>query len=182
MRIILYVLFILSFGWLNGCQRLHPATASVEPIKLPTNVHDGSDAAITTLYKKLTDEGLQIKTMGQMYLISVPARLIFAEQSPQIKWNSYQVLNDIVCYLQLFRKITVHVNAFGSCHRSRNRTYALTLARAKAVGDYLWEQNIETRMVFTEGVGDDKPIVAKADCTDSSANARIEIVFRQLVA
>ena len=76
----------------------------------------------------------------------------------------------------------MHVNAFGSCHRSRNRTYALTLARAKAVGDYLWEQNIETRMVFTEGVGDDKPIVAKADCTDSSANARIEIVFRQLVA
>ncbi len=176
------MLFILSFGWLDGCQRFHPATTSVESIKLPTNVNDGSDAAIATLYKKLTGEGLQIKTMGQMYLINIPARLIFAEQSPQIKWNSYQVLNDIVCYLQLFRKITVHVNAFGSCHRSRSRTYALSLARAKAVGNYLWEQNIETRMVFTEGVGNDKPIVAEAECTDSSANARIEIVFRQLEA
>jgi intracellular multiplication protein IcmN len=175
------MLFIVSFGLLDGCQLFRPA-AIAEPRKLPTNVNDGSDMAISTMYKKLTNEGVQIKTIGQMYLISIPARLIFAEQSPKINWNSYEVLNDIACYLQLFRKITVHVNAFGSCYRSTNRTYALTLARAKAVGNYLWEQNIETRMVFTEGVGNDKPIVAELQCTDSSPNARIEIVFRQLVA
>lgn len=166
---------------LLGCNR---AVSSFEEDKptLPTNINNGSDAAIAGLYKKLTDKGVHIETMGQEYLVSIPAQLVFYNQSPRIKWQSYDLLNDVVCYLQLFRKITVHVSAFGSCYRSKDRTKALTLARAKAVGRYLWSQNVEARMLFTEGLGDDKPIVSLTKCSDASSNSRIEIVFRQAIA
>lgn len=166
---------------MSGCQRLFSNASVQDPPQLPTNIHDGSDAQIAALYKKLTNEGVRIETMGQMYLLSIPASVLFPEQSPRIRWRSYAVLNDIVCYLQLFRKIAVHVNSYGSCYRSKDHTYALSLARARAVGSYLWSQDIDSRMVFTEGLGDGKPIVADVKCSDSSANARIEVVFRQLL-
>lgn len=181
LRIILGLL-LLCWGLL-GCNRFSSSSSFIEDKpSLPTNVHNGSDAAVMAMYKKLTEKGVQIETMGQEYLISIPAQLLFYNQSPRIQWQAYDLLNDVVCYLQLFRKITLHVNAYGSCYRSRNRMYALTLARAKVVGNYLWSQNIESRMVFTEGLGDDKPIVALEECSDASVNARIEIVFRQALA
>lgn len=180
LRIILGTL-LLCWGLL-GCNKFLSNNTIEDKPTLPTNVNNGSDAAVMAMYKKLTDKGVKIETMGQEYLISIPASLVFYNQSPRIQWQSYDLLNDVVCYLQLFRKLTLHVSAFGSCYGSRSRMYALTLARAKAVGNYLWSQNIESRMVFTEGLGDDKPIAAMENCTDASVNARIEIVFRQTIA
>ena len=167
--------------WLNGCQ-LYRAPSPIEAVTLPAYVNDVPDQSVYKMYKKLNDEGVKITTIGQVYRLSVPASLLFANQSPRITWQAYKVLNDIVCYVQFFRKISVHVNAFANCYGSLERTHVLTLARAKAVGNYLWEQNIASRMVFTEGLGNDKPIVDDSSCSDLSENARIEIVFRQLVA
>jgi len=170
----------LSLGLL-GCQEKVPAYLDDKPV-LPTGVEGVSDAAIMDMYQKLRIKRVRIITMGDRYLVSIPSRLLFANESPKIKWDSYELLNDVVCYLQLFRKITVQVNAYASCYRSNERTRALTLARAKEVGNYLWSHNIDARMVFTEGLGDDKPIVAITKCSDESPNSRIEIVFRRVVA
>ncbi|PJD90565.1 MAG: protein LphA [Legionella sp.] len=149
---------------------------------LPSGVNGVTDSAMMTMYQKLRTKKVRVITMGDAYLVSIPSHLIFADQSPKINWGSYELLNDVVCYLQLFRKITVQVTGYASCQHSQARTRALSLARAQAVGNYLWSHNIEARIVFTEGLGDDKPIVAVTKCTDSSPNSRIEIVFKQVVA
>ncbi len=65
-------------------------------------------------------------------------------------------------------------------HHNENR--ALTLARARAVGDYLWSQGVDSRFIFTHGLGSDKPIVAFTEKGDKSPNSRIEITFRDAVA
>lgn len=130
---------------------------------------------------KLEKQGVKIITIGQDYLVSIPSNLLFPDQSPRILWGSYALLNDLVCYLKHFRKIGVDVAAFGSQYVSLSRERALTSARARSIADYLWTQNIDSRFVFTRGLGSDKPIQSNSIGGDSSPNSRIEITFRNAI-
>lgn len=152
--------------------------------KLPAGVENTTDESIVSLYEKLTSEKVKIITMGDKYLISIPSSVLFYYESPKIKWTAYGVLADVIAYLKSYRKIEVMVSAYTECYLSRDRTNALTRTRAKVVGDYLWSQDIGSRMLFTEGFGNDKPIVIwKGNiCSDYSPNSRIEIAFKQVTA
>jgi intracellular multiplication protein IcmN len=149
---------------------------------LPYKVEGTSDAIAMTWQDSFNKNGIQVITEGQDYLIRIPTVALFPEQSPRIAWGSYKLLNDVVCYLKQFRKIAVSVTAYSSGCVSSPRERALTLARARVVGNYLWSQGIDSRFVFTHGLGNDKPIVAVAPNNDKSANSRIEITFRDAVA
>ena len=179
---VLFRLLILSAVLLvSGCQP-HTAHPNDDIDKLPTHVDGASDKQIIALQTRLTKAGVSVITVGQDYLLSIPSSLLFANQSPRLTWGSYQLLNDLVCYLQQFRKINVNVNAFSSKYMSPKREHALTQARAREVADYLWSQGIDTRFIFTQGSGSDKPIGAFIERGDASPNSRIEITFRQAVA
>lgn len=171
---------LLCWGLL-GCHTNVPHGID-DTLPLPTRVDAISDAQIVALRRKLDEKKIHVINMGDAYMISIPASAVFANESPKIRWNAYQTLDDVICYLEYYRKITVQVNAYASCYQSRTRTQALTVARARAVGNYLWTHDIEARIVFTDGLGNDKPIVAGSTCSDSSPNSRIEIIFKQVVA
>lgn len=173
---------VLGFGCLIGCQPRGYVPMDDAAERLPFRVEGTSDRVMSQRQARLQKQGVQFISMGQQHLISVPARLLFPEQSPQLLWPAYGLLNEIACYLQEFRKISVYVTAFSEPCVSAQREHALTLARARSVGDYLWSQDIRSRFVFTQGAGSDKPIVAYNTPRDVSANARIEITFRDAVA
>ena len=151
-----------------------------DPVLLPGSVENISDAQISAMYQKLIHKHVQIIAMGDNYLISIPSSEIFYNQSPKFKSSSYDILDNIVCYLRSMRKILLKVTVYNNCYQSEQRTKALTKARAKLVGRYLWSRNIETPIVFTEGAGSGKPIIAKSSGLDSSPNSRIEITFRRV--
>ncbi|GGI89935.1 hypothetical protein GCM10007966_18320 [Legionella impletisoli] len=134
------------------------------------------------MQKRLETQGVRVITIGQNYLISIPAAAVFANNSPRVRWESYGLLNDVACYLKQFRKVAVNVNAFTGKCVSPPRDLALTAARSRAVADYLWSQNIDSRFIFTHGLGSDKPILALVKKGDQSINSRIEITFRDEVA
>jgi len=176
-RLLIVLLVLLS---LAGC---HKAQQPVDEIsKLPTHVAGALDPQIISLQTRLKKGGAQVITIGQDYLVSIPSVLLFANQSPQLTWGSYGLLNDLVCYLREFRKINVNVSAFSSKYISPQREHALTLARARAVAEYLWSQDIDTRFIFTQGLGSDKPMGAFKQFGDGSSVSRIEITFRRAVA
>ena len=135
---------------------------------LPIQGTGSSERMILFLQKKMAQEGIRVITMGQNYLLVIPSAAIFNNQAPSIKWRSYALLNDVACYLQQFSKIIVQVNVYSTCYKSERRAYALTLARARAVGDYLWSQGIDSRFIFTRGLGNDTPIVEHAKENDAS--------------
>ena len=166
---------------LSGC---HNKVISVDPFarKLPYKVEVASDPTAFAMQRRLEKQHVQIISLGQDYLISIPSALIFPDQSPQLTWTSYQLLNDVACYLQQFRMIAVNITTYSSQYMSESRERALTLARSKTVANYLWSQGIDSRFVFTEGLGSDKPILGIAKQTDESPNSRVEITFRQVVA
>ncbi len=175
------LVLLCAFVFIAGCKpkAIRPID---DTIPLPTQVAGASDARIVWFEKRLTQSGVRVMSLGQEYMLSIPSRLLFESQSPQLTWASYRLLNEIACYLQQFRKVSITINAFSSQYVSREREHALTLARARAISKYLWSQNIESRFIFTHGLGSDKPISTFKLRGEGSPNSRIEITFRRAVA
>ena len=149
---------------------------------LPLQGTGASEKTILFLQKKMSNEGIRVITMGQNYLISIPSSLIFNNEAPTIKWKSYALLNDVACYLQQFRKISVYINVFSVCYKSQRRANALALTRARLIGDYIGSQGIDSRFIFTRGLSNVTSIVENAKESDLSPNSRIEITFRSAVS
>ncbi|ETO92538.1 type IVB secretion system protein IcmN/DotK [Legionella oakridgensis] len=182
-RFISFSTWLVSFSMLvmTGCYKPVQTVAST-PASLPYKVDGALDTAVIKMQENFNKNGIQVITLGQDYLISIPSSHLFANQSPRLTWRSYALLNDIACYLRQFRKITIHITAYSSKCGSPQRERALTLARARAVANYLWTQNIDSRFIFTHGLGSDKPILGLVQGGDKSPNSRIEITFRDAVA
>lgn len=163
-----------------GCRSRVPFI--IERPTLPYKVAGAKDATVMDMQEKFNKEGVRVITIGQDYLVSIPSTALFPSESPQLTWGAYSLLNSVACYLRQFRKVAINVTAFSNKCVSMQRARALTLARARAVGDYLWSQDVKSRFIFTQGLGSDKPIVAFTQGGDKSPNSRIEITFRDAVA
>lgn len=174
---------MLTAFLMSGCQNNRSNPPLIEnDARLPHQIAGASDSLILALEKRLKKKNIRIISMGDDYLISVPTGLIFADQSPRITWDSFAVLNEVACYLRLYRKIGVQVSTYVSQYGTTRREYALSLARSNAVANYLWSQGIESRFIFAHGQGSEKPIVSKVSQDDRAPNARIEITFRRVEA
>ncbi|ARG96822.1 type IVB secretion system protein IcmN/DotK [Legionella micdadei] len=172
---------LLAFLLLLGCKTKVYHPEDNEALKLPYKVEGADDEAIIGLQKSLKRCGVAVITIGQDYLISIPSASLFPNQSPQLTWASYGLLNNVVRFLKQFRKVAVNITAFSGKYVSQRREHALTLARARAVADYLWSQGIDSRFIFTEGMGSDKPMMGYTRGGDKSPNSRIEITFRDAI-
>ena len=177
-RLVLVIFCFLAF-LLTGCGSIaRPNIKNTDRAALPYKVDGASDPHRIEMTHRLEKQGVKFISIGQDHLISIPSQAVFRHQSPKINWHSYALLNDVVCYLNQYRKVAVNVNSFtGKCINPK-RDRALTLARSRAVADYLWSQDIKSQLIFMDGLGSDKPIFAMSKCGDSSPNSRIEITFR----
>lgn len=171
----------LTFLLLLGCRAKVYVPEDNEALRLPRKVAWAEDKAVIKLQKALNRCGVTVITIGQDYLVSIPSQALFPNQSPELTWGSYGLLNTVVKFLQQFRKVAVNVTSYTGKYVSSKREHALTLARSRAVADYLWSQGIDSRFIFTEGVGSEKPIMMHAHGGDKSRNSRIEITFRDAI-
>ena len=174
---------LLASILLMGCHRSHTLPLLEEDTyKLPRRVAGSSDVQVARMIKDFNRSNtVKIITVGSDYLIAVPSSALFADQSPRLVWQSYPVLNRIADFMKQFRKVAVTVTSYSSKYLSVQREHALTLARSRAVGDYLWSQGIDSRFIFTAGVGSDKPVSNYMQGGDRSPNSRIEITFRDAI-
>lgn len=174
---------LLASVLLMGCHRQPPLPLLEEDTyKMPRRVAQSSDVQVARMIKDFNrGNSVKIITVGSDYLIAVPSSVLFAEQSPRLVWQSYPVLNRIADFMKQFRKVAVTVTSYSSKYVSVQREHALTLARSRAVGDYLWSQGIDSRFIFTAGVGSDKPVSNYTQGGDRSPNSRIEITFRDAI-
>lgn len=174
----LFSLFLAS-----SCSHVGQNFTIIKPQpSLPYKVRGSSDRKIIAMQEAFNRSGIRVFTIGQDYLISIPSAALFPNQSPQLTWGSFALLNQVVCYLKLFQKVSVNVEGYiGKCNNPQ-REKVLTLARTREVANYLWSQGIESRFIFTHGHGSDKPIVNLFSPGDNSPNSRIEITFRDAVA
>lgn len=168
---------------LIGCHRHYtPFPISDETFKLPHKVDGTSDTKVAVMMKAFKRGGvIKVTSIGSDYLIVMPSSALFPTQSPRLTWPAYSTLNQVVAFMKQFRKVAVNVTAYSGQYVSAKREQALTQARARAVGDYLWSQGIDSRFIFTEGAGSDKPISSYMQGGDASPSSRIEITFRDTI-
>ncbi|MDF1684132.1 MAG: OmpA family protein [Legionellaceae bacterium] len=171
---------MLTLICLTACHSKLPPGIIQNESKLPHKVALG-DPEIIKLEQRLTGQGVQITSIGQDSLLSIPAKSLFNDQSPRLTRESYKQLNEIACYLRQFRTVGLNVAAFTSRYVSSKREHALSVARAHTVANYLWSQGVDSRLLFTQGMGSDKPIVTSSRPSDKSPNARVEITFRRTI-
>lgn len=141
-----------------------------------------TDKRTYTLLTALNTTGISVITIGQDYRVIVPVERLFFSSSPRIMWPSYETLNLVVEYLQQFRKISVRVSAY-SKGKDRERAGALSLARARAVSDYLWKQDVDARLIYTQA----HSLNSDACCQEGMMNrgdehSHVEITFRDEIA
>lgn len=179
-KTILLIFTLFSLLGIGSCNRSKYVPEEELP-KLPCKVEGACDAAIIKYLNYFHKHEIKVVTIGQDYMISIPASMIFADQSPRIKWSGYAPLNEVATFLKQFRKIAITITSFSSTYVSPQRERALTLARSRVVGEYLWSQGVDSRFIFTQGLGSDKPIASVVQGGDHSPNARIEITFRRAV-
>jgi intracellular multiplication protein IcmN len=177
---IMCMMILSAFLHLSACKEHY--IPEIEQPKLPCKVRGACDASVAKFIKKFNKKGIKVITVGQDYLISIPATALFEEQTPHLKWASYGVLNGTASLLKQFRKVAINVTSYSSQYVSPHREQALTLARSRVVAEYLWSQGVDSRLIFTQGLGSDKPIMRYAQGGDKSSNARVEITFRDAVA
>ncbi|PJD96239.1 MAG: protein LphA [Legionella sp.] len=173
------MLLLLVFLQLTGCHKRY--TPSVEESRLPCKLRGACDATVMKYLKKLNRRGIRVITVGQDYLISIPSRFLFEDQTPHLMWSSYSLLNEVAVFLKQFRKVAITISSHSSKYHSVQREHALTLARSRVIGEYLWSQGVDSRLIFTQGLGSDKPIMDFTQGGDASLNSRIEITFRDAV-
>ncbi|MBA2709343.1 MAG: OmpA family protein [Tatlockia sp.] len=171
---------LLAFLLILGCKTkiYYPPE---NRLRLPYKVRGADDKAVIQLQKSLSRCGVSVITIGQDYLISIPSGALFPNQSPQLTWGSYGLLNNVVAFLKQFRKVAINITSYTGKYGSPKRELALTAARARAVADYLWMQGVDSRFIFTEGAGAEKPIMVHSDIGDKNLNSRIEITFRNAI-
>ena len=175
-RIIRISMLCIFFLNLLAC-RSDPYYANQQPAVLPTHL-EPIDPQKLQLERRLTAERLQVIQIGQHVLIDIPAALIFNQHSPKITSHSYGILNDVACYIKTYRKVEINVNVHDFCIDKQERMFALTKIRASAVANYLISQGIDSRLVITRGMSNDKPIMKNECNRNVLANSRIEISFK----
>ncbi len=142
-----------------------------------------TDRKVATITKLLDLNGVNVVTVGQDYRVIIPVEKLFYYKSPRIMWASYDVLNMVVDYLKQFRKVSMRVNAF-SRDDDRKRAGALSYARARAIQDYLWSQDVDTRVIYTQAHSmetDPTNCCGKMRPEASDVHSHIEISFRNTI-
>ena len=106
--------------------------------------------------------------------VSVLKNIFFDFDSFQLKEKSRTELNRVIEFLEINPDVKIEVT--GHTDNQGTETYNLKLSRerAKAVYDYLVENDIETDRVTYQGLGDDQPVDSNDTEAGRAANRRIE--------
>lgn len=133
-----------------------------------------------TLLQRLEAKQVRIITVGEQINLVIPAELFFLPQSPAMRQQAYPLLNDIAKLLRTYPKTSVTITGYTAERGDSLRNIALSRQRAQVTADYLWLQDLDARLLYTEGKGEREPLADNATSRGRLWNERIEITFQHL--
>lgn len=111
----------------------------------------------------------------EVLLITIPAHLLFAPNSTELKNGASDYLAPVRRYLRepdMYRVMLVmHTDNTGSETYREN----LTLERVNAVFDWFYHSGSDTRYLFSYALGDDMPLKENNSMENRDKNRRLEI-------
>lgn len=104
-----------------------------------------------TLLQSLQARQVQVIEIGEQISIILPADQVFLDCSPAIQTKAHATLNNIAELLRTYPKTSVTLTGYTDSLGSSQRNVALSRQRAQAIADYLWAQDIDARLLYTDG-------------------------------
>jgi intracellular multiplication protein IcmN len=172
------ILMIFTVLLLGACHSSHQQWQ--EPPEYPTHAA-ANDYEKLKMERKLSLMRVKIIKEGQYVIVSIPSLFLFHAHSPEIAGDSYGLLNEVICYIKMFRKVEVEINSHDFLPDKQARVFDLTRARASNLAEYINSQDIDARIIFTHGMANDKPIYNNETNSNAFSNSRIEIMFKDEV-
>ena len=130
-----------------------------------------------TLAQKLRRQGIQVILIGDKIDVILPADKVFYPYSAHMNSNFYPILDQVAEYIRQYTKTLVKVSAHTDNTACCERALSLTREQAQAVASYLWEQDIDARLIYSVGYGCNCPIAFNQVEKGRATNRRIEIQF-----
>lgn len=129
---------------------------------------------------QMADRNEQLTMVGDEVQLVIPADQVFFHGTPIVQPGYYKVLEKIAVFIRSFPKITIKIAVYTDNQGSAARNLALSRQQAEHIADYLWDQGIDTRLLYTVGYGMENPIASNRTSNGRAQNRRIEISLRAL--
>lgn len=101
----------------------------------------------------------------------------FLESQTQMRASARPELERVVALAAACRDAVISITGHTDASGDENWNQALSLARARAVGDWLVERGIEAKRIELNGAGSSEPVASNETRYGRSLNRRIDIAF-----
>lgn len=136
--------------------------------------------ANTNPFDQLENRGVKVIALGDHLMLVIPSDHLFNSMTPVIKPGAYSTLDLVVGYINTYRTMTVRVVAFTSAAGSTRVNLALSKEQAESIVRYLWQKNVNTRMMTATGMGGTNLVVDDSTGWNHNLNYRIEITMEKM--
>lgn len=147
-----------------------------------SNMTTTSNSAASPVLSKTVMSGgaskFQLVRTGENLRIILPAKELFFPLSPRIEPSAYATLDEMVGILNSYETVSIKIAGYTDNDGWQARNVSLSIMRARNVANYLWQEGVNTRMIYAEGYGDLDPIASNSSESGRDKNQRIEIIAR----
>lgn len=120
--------------------------------------------------------------LGETYRLIIPSDALFQGQSVNIRSSYAPVLKTVADLAKTYRTEAIKVAAYSDSqrllHSPAGRKQALTTRQAQVVVNTLWNQGIDTRVLYASGGSHRQPVAWNGTKQGREYNRRVEISFR----
>jgi len=133
----------------------------------------------TNLLDQLENRGARIMVLGDQVKIVLPSALLFIGMTPKLRLEAFSTLDLMGKIINHVTSMSIKVAAYSNDVGSPEVNCIVTKQQAETIVKYLWKQ-VNTRLLFAEGMGPTNLIERNNVRWDGGANYRIEITFEKL--
>ncbi len=133
-----------------------------------------------SLVETLQYNGVQVIELGDEIQLILPAMRFFKPKSPLMNMQYYGILAKVGKFIKQFPKVSVEVAGYTDNQGAWQRNLALSKAQARNIMKFLWDEGIDTRLIYAVGYGSKDPIASNATVKGRMLNNRIVISLRKI--
>jgi outer membrane protein OmpA-like peptidoglycan-associated protein len=140
------------------------------------------DVQEAKLREQLERTGVSVTRVGDEIVLNMPANVTFEFDRADLKSDFFDVLASVARVIKEYEKTMVEVSGHTDTTGPEAYNQQLSERRADTVARYLVAQGVLPLRVFTQGVGEHKPIASNATAEGRARNRRVELRLVPIVA
>lgn len=132
-------------------------------------------------FRQLQSQGVSVNRLGEHVMFTVPSSLLFSGGSANLLSSGEASLRLIADAIEPMTKVAVYISVYSASEKQSKKDLVITDAQAQRVAHQLWRLGIDSRLMYSTGMGGGHPVSTnKKGEPTGSMNARVVIALRDL--